>query len=236
MRIGSTLQPIVRILAVDQSIVREFGYDGGTTVSRFSHKFAKGGTYYLRISDYESSGRASHFYRILVGKLPIAISAYPLGIHRGSEKQVSLTGYNLGAASVTVKGTAAPGDPDLAIFRPEAPSGEAFTDVKLALGDDPEVETSGTAQTVTLPVTINGRIAAPGKEHVYRFPRRRAKRFRSKWTHGGWAPSSIRLSKFSTRRGSRSSGWWRVRLGKPTWCCGTMIRKPVGCVFRLRTC
>ena len=173
MRIGSTLQPIVRILAADQSIVREFGYDGGSTVSRFSHKFDKGGTYYIRISDYESSGKASNFYRILVGKLPVAVSAYPLGIRRGSDKQVAISGYNLGAASVMAKGTASASDPDAAIFRPKAPSGDAFTEVKLALGDDPEVEASGSTQTVALPVTINGRISAPGKEHLYRFAARK---------------------------------------------------------------
>ncbi len=176
MRIGSALQPIVRILAEDQAIIREFGYDGGATVSRFSHKFAKDGAYFVRISDYESSGRAGNFYRILVGKLPVAVSTYPLGIRRGGEKQIAVSGYNLGASTILAKGTASPADPDAAIFRVEAPSGQAFTDVKLSLGDDPEVEAGGantapvSAQTVTLPATVNGRISAPGKDHLYRFP------------------------------------------------------------------
>ena len=175
MRIGSALQPIVRILAEDQAIIREFGYDGGTTASRFSHKFAKDGTYYVRISDYESSGRASNFYRILVGKLPVAVSTYPLGIRRGADKQIAVSGYNLGAAAIQAKGAASAADPDAAIFRVESPSGQAFTDVKLALGDDPEVEANGantalgSAQAVTLPVTVNGRLSAPGKDHLYRF-------------------------------------------------------------------
>jgi hypothetical protein len=181
MRIGSTLQPIMRILGEDQSILREFGYDGGATATRFSHRFDKAGTYYLRVSDYESSGRASNFYRILVGKLPVAVSAYPLGIRRHSEKQVALLGYNLGAsASLAAKGTPASTDPDAAIFRPKAPSGDSFTEVKLALGDDPEVEATGAnttlaaAQAVSLPVTVNGRIGAPSQanlpvEHLYRF-------------------------------------------------------------------
>ena len=184
MRIGSTLQPIVRILAEDQSVLREFGYDGGATVNRFSHRFEKSGTYYIRVADYESSGRASNFYRILVGKLPVAVSAYPLGLHRGSEKEVAVAGYNLGAASkLMAKGTASPNDPDAAIFRVKAPAGETFTELKLELGDDPEVEAAGTntsaagAQAVKLPVTVNGRIAAPKAnvpvEHLYRFTARK---------------------------------------------------------------
>jgi hypothetical protein len=171
MRIGSTLQPIVRILAPDQSVIREFGYDGGATVTRFAHKFEKGGTYYLRIADYESSGRASNFYRILVGKLPVAVSAYPLGFRRGSDRQIAVTGFNLGAASIAAKGTPSATDPDAVIFRPQAPSGQAFTELKLALGDDPEVEAagSGQAQVVAPPVTVNGRLSAPGREHLFRF-------------------------------------------------------------------
>ncbi len=179
MRIGSTLQPIVRIVGEDQALIREFGYDGGPTASRFSHRFAKDGTYFVRISDYESSGRGSNFYRILVGKLPVAVSAYPLGIRRGSVQPVAISGYNLGPATVQAKGTAAASDPDLSILRPESPSGEAFTEVKLALGDDPEIEASGTnnaagsAQALTLPVTVNGRIAAAGKDHFFRFSARK---------------------------------------------------------------
>lgn len=180
MRIGSTLQPVVRILGTDQSVLREFGYDGGATVNRFSHKFDKGGTHFIRVADYESSGRGSNFYRILVGKLPVAVSAYPLGVRRGGEREIAVTGYNLGAAAkLAAKGTATAANPDAVVLRPNTPSGEAFTELKLALGDDPEVEAAGSntaiasAQTVTLPVTVNGRLAAAGADHVYRFSARK---------------------------------------------------------------
>ena len=180
MRIGSTLQPIVRVLTEDQTVLREFGYDGGATVSRFSYRFVKDGTYYLRISDFESSGRTSHFYRILVGRLPVAVSAYPLGLRRGSERSIAISGYNLGSAgSLRVTGAASPGHPDAVLLRPQAPSGEAFTEVKLALGDDPEIEANpgihllASAQPVTLPVTVNGRIAEAGKDQFFRFSARK---------------------------------------------------------------
>lgn len=177
MRIGSTLQPVVRIVAEDQAVLAEFGYDGGATVNRFSHKFAKGGTYYVRVADYESSGRGSNFYRILVGKLPVAVSAYPLGLPRNAEKSVKLEGFNLGpAAQLTAKGVPARIDPDAVILRPKTAAGESFTEVKLALGDDPEVEATGTAkapQTLTLPVTVNGRLAEPGAAHLFKFSARK---------------------------------------------------------------
>ncbi len=173
MRIGSTLQPVIRILREDQTILREYGYDGGATTARFSHKFEKAGTYYIRIADYENSGRGSHFYRILVGKLPIAVSAYPLGLKRNSGREISIHGFNV-PAKVGVRGQPSPEDESLATVRPK----DAFTSVKLALGEDAEVESSGanttiaSAQPVTLPVVVNGRIDAR-RDQFFKFHARK---------------------------------------------------------------
>lgn len=185
-RIGSTLQPVVRIVAEDQTVVREFGYDGGETAARFSHRFDKAGSYYVRVSDYEGSGRASNFYRILVGKLPVAVSAYPLGLRRGGEREIAVTGFNLAASKVKVAGRASPADENLAILRPKADDGDAFTELRLALGDDPEVDSAGSnvsaaaAQPLTLPVTVNGRIGAPKNnlpvEHYFKFAARKGQK------------------------------------------------------------
>jgi hypothetical protein len=175
-RIGSTLQPVVRILAEDQSVLREFGYDGSATDSRFAHRFEKAGTYYLRVTDYEASGRGSHFYRILVGKLPVAISAYPLGVKRGASAPVKLAGFNV-PAELTVEAKPSPRDPDAVLVRPKTPGGDAFTEVRIALGDDPEVEFTGAAAglPLALPVTVNGRLdKAP--EHFFKFPARKGQR------------------------------------------------------------
>ena len=106
----------------------------------FSHKFEKGGTYYVRITDYEGSGRGSNFYRIIVGQLPVVRTTYPLGLRRGEEREISVTGYNLGAAKIAVKGVPSSDDENAVILRPKAPAGLTFNDVRLALGDDPEVE------------------------------------------------------------------------------------------------
>ncbi len=90
MEIGSSLQPVVSILDADQSVVKEFGADGGKDAVWFAHKFDKAGTYYIRVADYQSSGRASNFYRIKVGQFPVALGAYPLGVQLGRTAQVTL--------------------------------------------------------------------------------------------------------------------------------------------------
>jgi hypothetical protein len=169
MLMGSTLQPIISILREDQTVAKEFGADGGSSTLYFTHKFDKAGTYYIRVADYQQSGRASHSYRVKVGNFPLVTSTFPLGIQAGKTAEIAVKGYQLGTAKVQVNGEAKHGEEDVLMIRPETPNGSAFSEVKLALGRDPEVMSTGTnkamasAQPVTFPVTINGRIDAPVK-------------------------------------------------------------------------
>ncbi len=179
MTMGSTLQPIISILREDQTIAKEFGEDGGDSTRYFTYKFDKTGTYYIRVSDYQQSGRASHTYRIKVGNFPLVTSTFPLGVEAGKSAEIALKGYHLGTAKIQVKGDAKKGEEDTISIRPKTSNGVSFSEVKLALGHDPEVMATGkntavtSAQPVTLPVTINGRIDAPVKgipvENFYRF-------------------------------------------------------------------
>ncbi len=170
--LGSALQPLIAILDEGQNVVREFGARGERE-NTFAHKFEKAGTYYIRIADYQESGSARHFYRIKTGSLPLATSAFPLGVQRGKSAEVALGGYNLAASKIAVHGRPSPEDDRLVILRPEGKSGQAFNEVKLALGDNPEVLAAGVnvsvdaAQTVAAPVTVNGILGKP--EHYFRF-------------------------------------------------------------------
>ena len=179
-QIGSKLKAVVAILSPDHSIVGEFGRKYEDTGAVFSHRFDQGGTYYVRISDYEKSGGKGHFYRIKVGWFPVVTSVYPLGVRRGESAEISLKGFNLGAGKFQVEGKPSWKDESLVMFRPETDLGRGFNEVKLALGDDPEVEsrvdnrTPEKAQAVNLPLTINGRIAGAEKNqaHYFRFKAR----------------------------------------------------------------
>jgi hypothetical protein len=169
MLIGSALQPVVSILAEDQSIVKEFGADGGLGTLRFAHKFDKAGTYYIRVADYQSSGRAGNFYRIKVGQFPIVTGAYPLGVQLGKTGHVALEGYALGAPKLDIKGDLTPESEDSLTLRPN----HSFNKLKLAVGREPEVESTGAGQLVEVPVTINGRIA---DDNSYRFRARKGQK------------------------------------------------------------
>ena len=171
--LGSALDPVVSIYDADQNLVRQYGLEGGRSARYFAHRFDKSGIYYIKIADYAESGSGRHFYRIKVGRFPLAAAAYPLGVPRGKTEQVTLTGYNLGAGQLSVKGEASDEDEWSVTLRPKVAAGKTFNKVRLALGDEPEIESSGrnislaAAQSITAPVTVNGKLAAP--ENDFRF-------------------------------------------------------------------
>ena len=172
-RIGSKISPIIDLLAEDHSPLRlgRTHRNGGGRA--FAHRFEESGEYLVRVSDYRKTGSEDHFYRVIVGDFPVVESAYPLGVRRGEAKTVALTGFNLGDGQFRVVGEPSRMDESRVEFRPVTDTGPAFNAVKLALGDHPEVEAAGsnatiaTAQSVTVPVTINGRLSAGS--HYYRF-------------------------------------------------------------------
>ncbi len=174
MLTGSTLQPVVRILDAEQKLVGEYGAAGGAAETMFAHKFDKAGRYYIAISDFQQSGRSSHFYRIKVGKFPLASGVYPLGLHRGVTQEISIKGWNV-PANMTVEGKSTGDNDNEMVVSP----GGAFNRVRLALGDEPEVESAGTnltpqtAQRITIPVTINGTVSKP---RFYRFHARQGEK------------------------------------------------------------
>jgi hypothetical protein len=166
MLIGSALQPVVTLLDADLNVLAEFGAHGGSEQIMFAHRFEKAGQYYIRVADYQQSGRASNFYRIVMGEFPLALGAYPLGLRRSAAGEVMLRGNRL-PATLKVDGKPSADSEDVLAVRPE----HSFSPVRLALGSEPEIESQGGA--ITAPVTVNGRIAAPGAENRYRFHARK---------------------------------------------------------------
>lgn len=169
VQLGSALQALVAIVAEDGAVLKEYGRDGRGT-STFSHRFAATGTHYLRVSDYQRSGSLRHVYRLKVGNFPIVSGAYPLGMRAGSTAQLALKGFGLGAKSITVNDKPSESE-DSILIRPETPNGPAFNRLRLALGPDAELESSGrnvnlaAAQPVNWPATINGFLE---RDHFFR--------------------------------------------------------------------
>jgi hypothetical protein len=167
--IGSSLEPIVTILAEDQSVVREFGEKGGMNAIRFAHRFDKAGTYFIRIADYRESGSGGNFYRFIVGSYPLVLSAYPLGVELGKTRDVALMGFNV-PAKISVKGDAQALAEDSILLRPV----HSFNELRLALSREPEIAPSP-GQLIPIPATINGRVSSPDG-NTYRFHARKGQK------------------------------------------------------------
>jgi hypothetical protein len=168
--LGSSLQPVVTILDSDLNTVRTFGANGGAEQVAFAHRFANAGTYYVRVADYQQSGRASHTYRIVAGEFPLLSGAFPMGLRRGSSAELAVNGHFV-ASKIKVEGKPGADSEDTVTLRPE----HAFNQVRVALGDEPEVDSA--SHSIPVPVTINGRIARSGTEDRYTFHARKGEQF-----------------------------------------------------------
>ena len=126
------------------------------------------GEYTVEIHDSIYRGREDFVYRLSLGQLPFVTGIYPLGGPAGEKTTVTLTGWNLRETSLVCDNTTA--EPGVRWL-----TGDFINPVPFAVDDLPEVTVreGGTstknAQTVTLPVILNGRLARPGASAVFKF-------------------------------------------------------------------
>jgi hypothetical protein len=130
------------------------------------------GDYQLEVRDVIYRSHHDFIYRMRLGELPYLTHVYPLGGRRGTEVQLELYGVNLPADRLTVK---IPADgPDVQDVQVER-DGLLSNTLPLAVDDLPEIheaepnDESPAAQIVSLPVVINGRVAAPGDADWFAF-------------------------------------------------------------------
>ncbi len=130
------------------------------------------GEYVVEICDSIYRGRQDFVYRITVGELPLVTSIFPLGHRAGDRTAIELTGCNLPAATLTADDR----DRQPGVYPLSLGKGQCASDcVPFAVDSLPEcLEQSGndtpkTAQKLTLPIIVNGRIEKPGDRDVFSF-------------------------------------------------------------------
>jgi hypothetical protein len=135
-------------------------------------RIPRDGEYIIEIKDAIYRGREDFVYRITIGELPYLTSIFPLGGRVGARTPVELKGWNLPATGLTQDGRdRKPGIVQLSVRRGELVSNR----VPFALDTLPEcVEKEPnsrpeSAQPVTLPIIVNGRVDQPGDWDVFRF-------------------------------------------------------------------
>jgi hypothetical protein len=185
-RLGSRLESLLVLRNDSGQTLAESGRYENRADTVLTYKLPQAGKYTLSVTDREKGGSMDHFYRIDAGPLPYITQVFPLGVRAGEPATITVSGVNLGDAhEVKVD------PPKTAIGWTTTPlqvkNGGilSLNTVQLAVGTAPEVleqepnNSPAQAQTVSLPVTINGHIsgANPGSgtpdEDFFRFHARK---------------------------------------------------------------
>jgi hypothetical protein len=130
------------------------------------------GEYVLEIKDAIYRGREDFVYRISIGELPFLTSLFPLGGRAGASTRIEAVGWNLPASTMVFDARSKPAG----VYAMGLPTDELMSNqLPFAVDTLPEIfekepnNTAKTAQGVTLPVIVNGRIQQPGDWDVFSF-------------------------------------------------------------------
>ncbi len=136
------------------------------------YEITRDGNYELEIRDSIYRGREDFVYRVEIGELPFITQMFPLGGKEKAETTAAIDGWNLPQKQLSLDTAAGSARIRKAVFKddkqvsnvvpyavdtlPECNENEANNDVK-------------TAQKISLPKIINGRIAVAGDRDVFEF-------------------------------------------------------------------
>ncbi|MBN2130314.1 MAG: hypothetical protein JW741_12500, partial [Sedimentisphaerales bacterium] len=140
----------------------------------------KDGEYVIEIKDAIYRGREDFVYRITLGASPFVTSIFPLGGRAGTQTVVETRGWNLPATQLTVDARdQGPGVQTISVSK----DGQISNGVPFAVDMLPEClehesnDQPDQAQSVTLPVIVNGRVDNPGDGDVFCFAGRAGEPF-----------------------------------------------------------
>ena len=178
--LGSRLDSVLELMDGEGRVLAQNdNFFPGSVDSVLAYTFPRSGEYRIRISDRAGRGGRAFAYRLTLGELPFLTGVFPLGLRRGSPEDLAVTGYNLGGrTAVRVDGRVSASEKDFLQVQVRTPLGPTLNTLPVALGDSPEMleaepnDTADSAQPLLVPVTVNGRSAAPGDQDLYSFSAR----------------------------------------------------------------
>ena len=172
-RCGSAIDPLLEILDANGRVIARsedaplLGLDARVEVA-----FPRAGDYFAVVRDSRFSTQTANFYRLKVGSYSYPRDVFPLGGTRGALVETSL-----GSESVKVDlRNAGANVRQVFVNLPGSPA----LPVPFAVGEDPEVSAPVGEAPISVPVTINARLAEAGHVDRYtlRVPHSRAMTFR----------------------------------------------------------
>ena len=144
------------------------------------YKVPRDGDYLIEIRDLFYRGREDFVYRLSIGAFPFITDIFPLGGKRNSDVQVELEGANLPVKSMKL---ALPANSSPLRQVSLSHLGLNSNALPFAVGDHGEIQETepndslDKANTVEVPITINGRIQRSGDADYFRFTAKKGQRF-----------------------------------------------------------
>ena len=164
--LGSKLESLLILRNDAGQVLAESGEYDNRADAVLTYRLPQAGKYTLSVTDREKAGDADRYYRIDAGPLPYITKVFPLGVRAGEPASVAVSGINLGAVrEVKVDPQKSADGWTTLPLKMQSGSGWSLDTVKLAVGNDPEIlerepnDSPEQAQTISLPITVNGHIA-----------------------------------------------------------------------------
>jgi WD40 repeat protein len=162
------LEPVLVLVGPDGKVLAE------TTSGVLGHTSPADGTYALGVRDRDYRGGS--VYRLHIGDIPVVTAVFPLGVQRGSEKEVAVEGVHLGEVKrVKVKVSA---DAALGSRIPLSITtalGASLGNPSVVVGEYPDVVVRSDTP-LTVGATANGRLTRPGAMETWRFTSKKGER------------------------------------------------------------
>lgn len=173
-QIGSLLDSYLVLRDTNGTEVENSGLGDGFD-SVLDYTALETGKYTLYIRDIRYKGGDGYGYRLSMGELPYLETIFPLGGQRGTENTITVTGANLDTVEsiqVSIGAETSAGEQSL---RVQTPSGLATNPHPFTIGNWTEMvetepnNTTGNANAVTTPITLNGKIDKSGDVDYFSF-------------------------------------------------------------------
>ncbi len=128
------------------------------------------GEYSIQIKDAIFRGREDFVYRIGIGELPFVTNIFPLGAQAGKACSVEVKGYNLPAKQFNANIAQAGLSYIVMKAGAQLPNEVVFaTDTLPEIFEQEPNDQPASAQALSLPVIVNGRISKPGDWDIFKF-------------------------------------------------------------------
>ena len=173
-QIGSLLDSYLVLRDTNGTEVANSGLGDGFD-SVLDYTALETGKYTLYLRDIRYKGGDGYGYRLSIGELPYLETIFPLGGQRGTENTITVSGANLDTVEsiqVSIGAETPAGEQSL---RVQTPSGLATNPHPFTIGNWTETmetepnNTTGNANAVTTPITLNGKIDKSGDVDWFSF-------------------------------------------------------------------